>query len=350
MSVRIIILSAALSLAVPLLARDKTDVLVMKNGDHMTCEVKGLDGGILYVSFDYIDGTALVDWSKVARIESEQSFLVKTEKGVVYKGKLRTGTGAGRPLQIQVVEAPGQQTALEQSQVVQMIATSDKFRQRFSGEVSFGVTYTKGNQATQYNLSSQTVYVRERWSARAAFSSNLSSSTGENASTRNSVELSARHLLSRSRWFYSGLAGFLQSSEQGIALQSSLGGGIGRYLKNTTRTSIALLGGLTWQSTKYEHSIGSGDRQNLGAALIYGEARFFKFSKTNLDVTASLSPALSDPGRVRFNTNSTYYVKLVSNLKWNFSFYGNWDTRPPAGFSGGDYGTSSGLSWTFGLK
>src|SRR5947209_7985476 len=41
----------------PLLARDKTDVLVMKNGDRMSCEVKGLEDGILQVSFDYIDGT-----------------------------------------------------------------------------------------------------------------------------------------------------------------------------------------------------------------------------------------------------------------------------------------------------
>lgn len=52
-----------LILAEPLFARDKTDVLVMNNGDHMRCEVKGLDAGVLYVSFDYIDGTASVDWS-----------------------------------------------------------------------------------------------------------------------------------------------------------------------------------------------------------------------------------------------------------------------------------------------
>ena len=30
--------------------------------------------------------------------------------------------------------------------------------------------------------------------------------------------------------------------------------------------------------------------------------------------------------------------------------YGNWDNRPPANFSGSDYGSSSGLSWTFGIK
>jgi len=33
----------------------------------------------------------------------------------------------------------------------------------------------------------------------------------------------------------------------------------------------------------------------------------------------------------------TYYVKLIGNLSWNVSFYGNWDNQPPASFSGSDY-------------
>ncbi len=351
MNIRAVVLGAVFLAAAPLLARDKTDVLVMKNGDRMTCEVKGLDGGVLYVAFDYIDGTTSVDWSKVARLESGQPFVVKTENGAVYTGKLRTsGTAADRPVKIQVVATPDQETVLDSSQIVQMVATSDRFWQRFSGEVGFGAIYTKGNQSTQYSLTSETVYVREHWSAKASFSSNLSSSTGANASTRNSLELGARHLMSQGNWFYSGLGSFLQSSEQGIALQSSLGGGIGRYLKNTNRTSIAVLGGAAWQNTNYEQTIIPVSKQNMAAAMLYAEGRFFKFSKTNLDVTATLFPAISDPGRVRFNTNAAYYIKLVSNLKWNLSFYGNWDNRPPPGFSGSDYGTSSGLSWTFGLK
>jgi hypothetical protein len=47
----------------------------MKNGDCMTCEVKGLDSGVLYVSFDYIHGTTSVQWSKVAHLESNNCCL-----------------------------------------------------------------------------------------------------------------------------------------------------------------------------------------------------------------------------------------------------------------------------------
>jgi hypothetical protein len=351
MSTRAIILGAALLLAVPLVASEKTDVLVMKNGDRMTCEVKGLDGGVLYVSFDYIDGTASVDWSKVARLESKQLFIVKTQDGSMYVGALTTTeTAAGRPVKIQVVATPEKEVVIEQSQVVQMVQTSENFWQRFSGEISWGIIHSKGNQSTQYSLGSQTAYVRERWNAKANFSSNLSSSTGTNASTRNSLNLTARRFLPWKNWFYSGLGTFLESSEQGINLQSTVGGGVGRYLKDTNQASISLLGGVAWQKTNYQASIVPLGSQNLAAALIAADVRLFQFKKTSLNANATVFPALSEPGRVRFDTNASYYIKLFSNLSWNFSFYGNWDNQPPPGFSGSDYGTSSGLSWTFGLK
>ena len=339
-----------LCLTTPLFARDKTDILVMRNGDRITCEVKGLDAGVLYVSIDYVDGTTSVDWRKVARLESKQLFVVKTEDGSVYTGELRTEeAGANRPVQIKVLLAE-QEEVVNRSQVVQIVATSDKFWERFNGDVSFGTTYSKGNESTQYSLASNALYVRERWNGGASFDSILSSNSGSNTVTRNSVTLNTFHLLPPKNWFYGGVGGFLQSSEQGIALQTIVGGGVGRYVKNTNRATIQLLGGLAWQDTSYVQSKVPVGQENTVAALLYANVSFFKFSKTNLNATAAVLPALSDPGRVRINTNATYYIKIFSDLKWNVSFYGNWDNQPPPGFSGSDYGTSSGLSWTFGLK
>ena len=351
MNIRLALICAALVFAPALFAREKTDVLVMKNGDRMTCQIKGLDAGVLYVSFDYIDGTASVEWSKVARLESNQLFIVKTEDGSAYTGRLKTAESpAGEPVKIEVFEPPEPAVLLETPQVVSIIETSEKFWRRFNGELSFGVIYTKGNESTQYTFGSQTVYLRERWSAAANFSSTLSSSTGTSASTRNSLDLIGTRLLPWNKYFYSGLGSFLQSSAQGITLQTSIGGGLGRYLKNTNRSKISVLGGISWQGTNYHTSLVPVGKQNLVAAMIVTDINLFKFDKTNLDVNATILPALSEPGRFRFNTNATYYIKLISNLSWNVSFYGNWDNRPPSGFSGSDYGTSSGLSWTFGLK
>jgi hypothetical protein len=347
----LICLLSFLAIDARLFAREKTDVLVMKNGDRLTGEVKGLDAGVLYVSFDYIDGTASVNWSKVDRLESKQLFVVKTQDGSVYTGTLKTAeTGAGRPVQIQVFEAAAHEHTIERSQIVRMVATSENFWQRFNGDASFGAIYSKGNESNQYSLGANTLYVRERWNAGATFDSNLSSSSGTTTVTRNSLGLTALHLLPKKNWFYEGIGGLLQSSEQGISLQSLLGGGVGRYLKNTDLATIQLLGGIAWQDTTYEQTSTPATGQNVTSALIYVDGRFFKFSKTNLDATATILPALSDPGRIRMNANASYYIKILSDLKWNISFYGNWDNQPPPGLSGSDYGTSSGLSWTYGLR
>jgi hypothetical protein len=347
---RLVVFGLAIILGSPLFARDSTDIVIMKNGDRLTGEVKGLSGGILYVSMSYILGTSSLDWSKVARLESKQLFIVKTEDGSVYKGTLNTAeTESGRPVRIEVIEESQKQAMIDRGQIVEMGETSDKFWQRFNGEVGFGTTYSKGNETVTYNLNAVAEYLRPRWSASASYTSNLSSSSGVTASTRNEITAVGRHMLPWNQWFYGGLGDFLQSSVQGIQLQTSLGAGIGRYLKNTNRATISVLGGFAWQNTQYNQSNLSGT-QNLAAGLLGAEVKLFKFNKTNLDFAGLLFPVISQPGRVKFNMNTSYYIKITSNLSWNISFYGNWDNQPPPHFTGSDYGTSSGLSWTFGMK
>jgi hypothetical protein len=174
-NMRAVILSYALLLATPLFARQSTDVIVMKNGDHLTGEIKGLNAGVLYVSMEYILGTSSLQWSKVARLESKQLFLVKTEDGSVYAGTLNTAdTPGGRPVKIEVAETSGKETVIDSSRIVQMDMTSAKFFQRFNGSLNTGIIYSKGNQSAQYSLGSQITYPRERWAAGASFSSTLS--------------------------------------------------------------------------------------------------------------------------------------------------------------------------------
>ena len=351
MTIRAIILSSTLLLSLPLFAQDKNDILVMKNGDRFTCEVKGLSAGVLSVKLSYVDGTISVQWSQVAHLESDRLFLVQTESGAVYTGKLSTsGVSEDPPIRIQLAATPNREVEIAQNKIIKLSQTSENFWSRFNGAVNTGSLYSKGNQSAQYNVSSQVEYDRERWSAQASFNSSFASNSGAGVSTRNQIDLSTMRLLRWNNWFYAGSASFLQSSVQEIRLQTTLSGGVGRYLKNTNRASIYLLGGLGWQNVGYSQIPANQDTQNIAVGIISTEIKAFKFKKTNLDVSASLLPAITDPGRVHFNANAIYYIKLFSDLSWNFSFYGSWDSRPPATLPGSDYGTSSGLSWTFGNR
>src|SRR5436190_4762202 len=84
--------------------RPSIDKILMKNGDSFTCEIKKLDRGVLFASFDYVDGTVSISWEKVARVESTQLFLVKTAGGNIYTGALRTPEAPkDAPVSIEVV-------------------------------------------------------------------------------------------------------------------------------------------------------------------------------------------------------------------------------------------------------
>jgi hypothetical protein len=129
----------------------------------------------------------------------------------------------------------------------------------------------------------------------------------------------------------------LQSSVQGVQLQSTFGGGIGRNIKNTGATTFAIYGGLAWQNIDYQQAIVAAPSQRVTSGLIGTNLKLFRFDRTTLTLSANLLPAISQPGRVHLNLQSSYYVKLWGKLNWNFTFYDTLDSRPPPGFTRTDY-------------
>ena len=208
--------------------------------------------------------------------------------------------------------------------------------------------YTKGNNTTQYNVGADIRVRGEHWRAAADFFSTFSNSSGATAVTRNQSRLWARRLIGgRRAWYYTGAAEFLQSSQQGINLQTILGGGLGRFVKDTNTARIAITADLAVQQTRYEPSTGSQGPPNALSGMFVGDVHLFKFKKTSFDATASVLPALTEAGRVRTYLNTAYSIQIINNLWFKFSFYGNWDNRPPSNFSGSDYGVSSTISYSF---
>jgi hypothetical protein len=108
---RIVFLLAA-SLAAALspfpAAAAKTDVIVMKNGDRLTGEVRKLERGYLTYKTDDM-GTLSVEWDKVARVTARTEFEVDDLQGGIYFGTLQPGPEDG---QLTVAGLVGSQTIL----------------------------------------------------------------------------------------------------------------------------------------------------------------------------------------------------------------------------------------------
>jgi Protein of unknown function, DUF481 len=163
------------------------------------------------------------------------------------------------------------------------------------------------------------------------------------------LDLIAYHLAPWKNYFFAGTGGFLQSSVQGIRHQYSVGTALGRYLKNTNALRLAIMGGVGWQGTDYVPSTFSSPSQDLAVGLLAANLEVFKFKKTTLNVNATLAPVLTE-ARYFSKVNASYYLKVFGKIDWNVSFYGSWDTNPPGHLQSSDYGTSTGLSYSFGSK
>lgn len=172
-------LCATLLLAVPLLAREKTDVVVLENGDRITGEIKGLQTGVLKVSLDWVDSSLSVQWSKVARVESSQSFLVETQDGSVYTGVLSTtASSTNQPVRIEVADEAEIEATEEKARVVRLEETGASFRQRLSGVVNLGSSYSKGNNATVFSAGSDIEFREGRWGSQLTYNGNLTDNSG----------------------------------------------------------------------------------------------------------------------------------------------------------------------------
>ena len=65
------------------------------------------------------------------------------------------------------------------------------------------------------------------------------------------------------------------------------------------------------------------------------------------DIAASLLvyPSLTESGRVRADFDISYRQDLFSDFYVRFSFYDQYDSRPPEGASDNDFGTTIAVGW-----
>jgi len=70
-------------------AKNDDDVVVLKNGDRMTGEIKGLQRGELKFKADYMAEAVRLDWTRIERIESKSTFLISLVDGQLFTNVMR---------------------------------------------------------------------------------------------------------------------------------------------------------------------------------------------------------------------------------------------------------------------
>jgi hypothetical protein len=320
-------------------ARQKTDLVFLKNGDRVTGEIKYMDKGI--ISFKTNDiGTLSIEWEDVDSLNSVYQFRVEDQFGEKFFGAIfMTKSGV-----MQVIKGGTVETT-PATGVVAITPLETTFWQRLDGSISLGFSYTKANQLAQFT-SDLTVRYRTPLRLVVLDASNISTSqANEENTSREDISLTYNRLF-ENRWFATVAAGAQTNDELGLDLRVNLSPGAGFNVIQTNHNTMVATTGL---SVNREWSDTAEDSYNLEAFAGVEHSVFrYDYPKTDVVVDLTAYPSLTTSGRVRGELDISASREIVKDLTLVITFYDSYDNKPlDVTADKNDYGLVTSLGWTF---
>jgi hypothetical protein len=323
-------------------AAPKTDVVLLRNGDQITGEIKSLDYNLLKVSTDHM-GTIYIEWDKIEHVQTEQYLLLERADGSRAYGQL---AGGGSDARLLVRSDPaGPPVPVPMVEVVRLrpIEGGD-FIDRLDGYVSAGLDISQSgdNRSLDFagGLSSRTK-TRE-WSVDAT--ANITDDTATR-NERYSTAGVARRLL-QGQNYYQGQLSFLRNTELDLNLRSLVGGGVGRYFVRSNRAEWAAGVGLGYN---HENYVGVDPVDSL-ELLLGTEFSIFRYDFPETDIGGAIYvlPSLTKSGRYRSEADVHAKYEFVDDLYFELRMYGSYDAEPPSPKApSSDYGFVTSLGYKF---
>lgn len=181
-------------------ARPKKDVLIMKNGDRITCEIKKLERGQLQIKTSYTLGTIYVNWDRIDRIESSQLFQVELSKGGRFSGAIERQPVKEKPEKNFQIINEDQTVAVGHPEVVDIEQLGANILQQLDGKIDFGLNFTKNNNQGQLNFNGQVQRRSEKNLLGFSESSTLTRQSAGLDTNRHNATVTFYRFLSRN-WF-----------------------------------------------------------------------------------------------------------------------------------------------------
>ena len=320
---------------------EKTDVVVLRNGDRITGEIKELRRGMLKYKTDDMS-TIYIEWDKITQITSKDVFEVEMRSGQRIFGSLEE-TSEKYKMVVQTVMAP---VPVDLIQVVALTPIKASFFSRMDGSLDVGFSYTKAKSQTTWTASGNVKYRTKNYLFSLNGSSYYSKQEDTDSTSRNDLQFIGRRFFGR-RWNVFGIAQAEQNEELNLDYRTALGGGAGRGLVQTNRFIFVVLGGVLFTREKYTDEVES---TLSGEVVTGGTFELFQYDTPKMDLTANFYalPSLTLLGRVRLSSDAKLRFELFKDFFWAFSYFATYDSDPPAeGTEKSDYGLTTSLGWTF---
>jgi putative salt-induced outer membrane protein YdiY len=324
---------------------NRKDVVVMNNGDHFTGQVKRLQNGLLFVETEYVSGSIALDWNQVQSVQSTATYRIVLNNGKRIEGKIEKVSGENAKKQDFLIREATEEVQVPSTEIVSIETKKPTFWRQLQGSIDLGYAFASGNSQTTLDVNTNAAYRTAGWEAATAYDSTFGGQAGAPKTNRQDLQGTFAKYLNRNSYLMV-LSDFLHSSRQDLTLRTTLGAGYGRYLKRTTNSNLSWLAGVVFVNESFDTAAAQPSDQSA-EALVGLQYSMIRFDFGEFDSQLLTFPGLTDSGRIRLTTNNSLNIKLRNNFHLAFTFWDNFDSRPPATAKRNELGVSSGIGWSF---
>lgn len=333
----------------------KTDSVVVSNGNLIIGEIKELQRGQLQLSTDAM-GTVHVEWPKVISIGTTKIFEVFLEDGTIYFGSTRLSSRDSV-----IVLVGDDAVAVPTQSVVSLQRIKPNFWDALDGNVNFGFDFTQQNAKLDLNLSGEVRYTA-RQKRGSGGSIPILSSNGitvtrltynASFSRQDSVANIERAQLGISRarqfeslWFWIVALAAERNSQLSLDYRWTVSAGAGRLLVQSNKFDFSV-----WAGPAFAREQFTGESPDNSIPFVLA-ANAYYFTWGTLDTTLSsqlqVSPILDQWGRWRVNYTLNASRDLFQNFNLNLGITESYDSDPTsADAQKNDFSITTTLGWTF---
>ena len=317
------------------------DTIVLFGGQRLIGDIR--NGAYGEVTINDKDFKILqVKQYKIRTLTTDNRFRLETKDKQEYIGRLEQ---AGKDGWVNIILDNGDTLLTLITDISQIIAIEQKFLVGLDGSLSAGFSYAKSSDIGQVNLSSSVHYATNKFDYMINVSMNGSIDSSKYSRDREDAGVFVAYSTGPA-WFAAASFNYQRNIELSIArrYQELIGGGNKIFVRQNW--TLLASSGIAFNQEKSTAGTTSGMLLEIPVGVRFN---FFKYQNPNIQISSTQSVffSLSQKGRIRFSSNTTFSWELIKNFRLNINPYTSYDNQPPEGNSNYDYGVAISLAFTF---
>ncbi len=302
------------------------DVVMLKNGDHISGKLVKKTADSVIISTDYA-GDISVKSSEVTHISTEQPVYLKLRNGQEAIQALDSTAMDLAAIEVVYREKPAAPPAL-----------------RHKGRANVGINVSEGNTETErYHVDTEWIArsARQRYTTGLVF--NSATDTGVKTADNTRLYGKVDHFIN-GRWYLYGNLEFYEDSFKDIDLRTTFGFGSGYQFYESDEMNLAVEGGISHVNEKQLNGL-TDRHQSARWAVKFDRQLYRRFAQFFHEHVGTLD--LEDTANLEITSKTGLRFPLVLGLAATAQLDLDWDNQPSAGKDRLDsrYLINLGYSW-----